>query len=109
MKTSTILRRAKKKLDMHDRTDGVCLAIGRVGSGWHGELIKDVSDRIKPFAYAHQWLAHRMLCGRSKPKKTNEEWEQTQAWLNAQSHRNIQRWRLAWIDELIKEYEAKGD
>lgn len=115
MKTSTFLKHVKAELDMHNRTDGLCLAIDRVTkklgvNEWEAyELTNEISARLHPFAYAHIWLAHQMVYSSAKPRERTQEFEKRQEWIGAQSARDIQRWRKAWINELIKEYRAKGD
>lgn len=115
MKTSEILRRAKKHLDMHDSTCGICFAIWEVADPTTNKkvaaLTDDIERRISPFSMAHHWLGLH-LSGMTL-KQYLKASALTQATVRCAAYnysdRDVQRWRKRWMDTLIEEYKAKGD
>lgn len=115
MKTSVILKAAKRSLSK-ERFQGICSALqycdGVTGAG-QVRVMDMVSDRIEPFAYATDWLAWQIVVGKSSPlkrsRRAREYLQRSNDWLNKQSTAALQKWRHAWLDQMIAEFEAKGD
>lgn len=102
MKTSTLLRKAKKYLP-RDRRYPICYAIAEASyfchdsDAAHEKSTDAIESRIHPFSMATHWLASKMVK------------ERLGDWVHAQDPKAIQAWRHAWVDQLIVEFKAKGD
>ena len=116
MKKSTMLKLAKKHLAKH-YLHGVCLAVDDMGrkQGLARDRVVDlemqICERIKPFSFAHNWLAHTVLFG--KPPKyahdiPDHHYRLMDDWIQV-NRVAIQEWRLRWMDRMIAEFRAKGD
>jgi len=101
MKTSKILIEAKKHLwDGGRKDDGVtyiCTSIDQVRGG-SSELQRYkakqvISNRLWPHGTAYEWLVAAV-----GPKA-----------VEAAGPAARQKWRHAWLDQLIAEFKAKGD
>jgi EAL domain-containing protein (putative c-di-GMP-specific phosphodiesterase class I) len=118
MKTSIILRKAKRHLSRTSR-EGVCSAVWTLSSRERIPLSKlkpvtqMITQRIKPFTYASAWLAWRMTQGYQMPHSefytTSGANNEIHEWLRKQGAAAVQEWRHAWLDQMIAEFEAKGD
>lgn len=118
MKTSEVLKRAKKHLSRKYR-EGVCSAVWKatyesnVPSFRASDVTRMISDRIKPFGYASKWLAWRMAVGYTMPRSEfripGSKAQAIYDWLDKYTPKDIQAWRHAWLDSMITEFEAKGD
>ena len=118
MKTSAILRRAKRALPRHTRS-GICgtlagLSFSRIIGGDDLTRVRHlIEDRIEPFAYAHDWLAWTIAVKKPVPKRftsiSNKQWAEVQNWIYAQTIDSIQQWRVEWLERMAVEFEAKGD
>lgn len=118
MKTSKVLRVAKQYLN-HEVNQGICLALSdarraRAISNASENRVGDIiSDRIQPFAYATTWLAYAVTTGKNPPKNynnvTNDEYTKYSRWKRARREADLQAWRHRWVDNMIAEFEAKGD
>ena len=101
MKTSKIFIEAKKNLWDGERNDDgvtfICTSIDQVRGG-SSELQrynakKVVRDRLCGNLTAYEWLVE--MVGRES--------------VEAAGHAARQKWRHAWLDQLIAEFKAKGD
>jgi hypothetical protein len=100
MKTSKIFIEAKKRLWDGQDNGGItyiCVSIDHVRGGsselqryWAKRVI---SDRLRGHSTAYQWLVE--MVGRES--------------VEAAGHAARQKWRHAWLDQLIAEFQAKGD
>jgi hypothetical protein len=103
MKTSEVFKEAKKRLHNGARAvpDGkslnICHAIDHAVD--HGVPSKDaalaqelVMQRLKPHFGVFSWLG--AVAGAHLKRRTRQ---------------NLQTYRHAWLDALVKEFEAKGD
>ena len=102
MKSSQILRRAKKRIESGIGTY-LCYAIDCASDDDPDSLRKAEAMRsrimvsIYPHTTAAKWL---YLC--IQPKQRYDVW----AKVNEDA---LREWRARWLDALIAEYEAKGD
>jgi hypothetical protein len=97
VKTSKILTKAKKYLWDGKSSKGethICFAVGNTScSDEDYERVTDIiALRIAPCNCASTWL--RNAIG-SNPYDAGEV--------------AVQRWRHAWVDQMIEEFKAKGD
>ena len=99
MKTSEVFRRAQKKL-MNGDQSFICHAISRVRG------CKD-SDRRH---------AKEIVMGRLYPFGNAMTWVRSNLYLDHEKHQDFyaakdlhREWRILWLDNLIAEFEAKGD
>lgn len=119
MKMSKVLSLAKKKLPTAYRV-GICGAI--YDAYYHSRVpLRDrtraealISERLGPFAYATQWLAWQVLYPDAPIPTSYYDVEYKKAnamdrWMCAQETTKIQSWRHAWLDQMIAEFQAKGD
>ncbi len=99
IKTSIILRNAKKELwdgkGHPNKSRFICYAIEEGNptfrhNGKVAALYKEIAARLYPYGSVDGWLQHN-------PK------------LFPLTLPNVQKYRHAWVDALIAEYEAKGD
>jgi hypothetical protein len=100
MKTSKIFIEAKKHLWDGERNEGVtyiCTSIDNVRGGsselqryWAKRVI---NERLCGYSTAYQWLVKKV-----GPKS-----------VEAAGPIARQKWRHAWLDQLIAEFKAKGD
>jgi hypothetical protein len=101
MKTSKIFSEAKKHLWDGGRSDGgvtyICTSIDQVRGGsselqryWAKRVI---NERLCGHSTAYQWLIE--MVGQES--------------VEAAGHAARQKWRHAWLDQLIAEFQAKGD
>jgi hypothetical protein len=72
-----------------------------------------INARIEPYPFATYWLAWRVVAPRYRAKDF-ANWPKTVNdrilyWVDTQPVADLQAWRHAWLDELIKEFESKGD
>lgn len=104
-KTSTILKKAKKKMSNH-LLQGICSAVAfsDVPIGYKLKVQKMICKRILPYAYAHDWLASKMT---TAPK--GQKAQAMREWIYNQRARDIQAWRHQWLDMMIQEFLDKGD
>jgi len=117
MKTSEVLRIAKDYLP-NDCRIGICSALddaryaNSITTRDADKVKTIVTDRIEPFGYATTWLAWQMVF-KDKPVGTNgisqRAWAMLDKWHAKHSAQSKQAWRHAWVDQMIKEFEAKGD
>lgn len=119
MKMSKVLSLAKKQLAT-THSMGLCHAI--INAYYHSSVsLRDrtraealIEERLGPFAYATQWLAWRVLYP-DAPLPTNyydinrKQLDAMERWMYKQKRPEIQAWRHAWLDQLIAEFQAKGD
>ena len=110
MKSSKLLKKAKKYLwDGHektyhddDQTQFICGALIEAASNAKNisalvvsqELRREIAARLYPASIVEGWLQRKKLI-----PKNPSTWNRT----------DIQTYRHRWLDELIREYEAKGD
>ena len=119
MKTSKVLRHAKKHLLTTFRM-GICHAIS--DAYYYSNVpVKDrervmdlIAERIAPFAYATQWLAWQELYKKEKYPHNYYDIHRVklnaiEVWQCRQRVEDTQAWRHAWLNQLIAEFEAKGD
>ena len=74
------------------------------------DIQNDISKILGTFSFAHKWLAWEMT--KATPNtiyETKQHWEKSNEWLLKQSSKDIQNWRLQWMDQLIKHYISKGE
>ena len=100
MKTSKILTKAKKHLWDGQDNGGItyiCTSIDQVRGGsselqryWAKRVI---NERLCGYSTAYQWLVKKV-----GPKS-----------VEAAGPAARQKWRHAWLDQLIAEFKAKGD
>jgi hypothetical protein len=118
MKTSKVLKRAKKQLSRKYR-EGVCNSVRAAKSNEAGEdkafeVRQMIAKRVRPFTFASRWLAWRMVFGEKMPISEAaiplSKVEALNHWIrNCTTAKDIQAWRHAWLDNMIAEFEAKGD
>jgi hypothetical protein len=108
MKTSKILKRAKKHLAT-DYKMGICRAVS--GSYWYVDRVQAmISRRLDGWAYANDWLGHQVLFPEVDfDNLTSAQFHSIYNWSKMASAKDIQAWRHAWLDRMIAEFEAKGD
>ena len=110
MKSSKLLKKAKKYLwdgnekryHDDDQTQFICEALIEAASDAKKisalvvsqELRKEIRDKLHPASIVEGWLRSKKLI-----PKNPSTWNRT----------DIQTYRHRWLDELIREYEAKGD
>jgi hypothetical protein len=113
MKTSTILKKAKKQLakdheevNYTDKESFICYSITAVSekSGSYDEtdrVREIVQSRLEPYATLETWLAvnHKI-----KIADWNSGFSKRNAYID-----KIQATRHAWVDSMIEEFKAKGD
>ena len=113
-KTSVILKAARRHLPTHQKK-GICLAIHNSNAGSREDRLRVcemISKRIYPFSYASDWLAWTIVHGpkkRDQRKTQLNEWIAAYEWLDDQERPAIQTWRYQWLDQMIAEFEKKGD
>lgn len=127
MKTSELLTEAKKYLPTHS-LGGVCSAVVKARVNLKHSMQEEdvekllqteqrlhmhIEDQLAGFNFATSWLAAQVL----HPERTEvvtritcgfslgQLWD----WVDRQDPKNIQSWRLAWMDKMIAEFQAKGD
>jgi hypothetical protein len=101
MKTSKIFIEAKKHLWDGERNDHgvtyICTSIDQVRGGLSAlqryKAKQVISDRLWPHGTAYQWLISAV----------------GEASVSAAGPIARQKWRHAWLDQLIAEFKAKGD
>lgn len=111
MKTSTVLKKAKKQLSK-DYKMGICRAVGNTDAKWKDvdRIQLMIGDRLGGWAYAHNWLGHQVLYPNVDfGKLNNRQFRHIHDWSLSESEKDIQAWRHAWLDRMIAEFEAKGD
>lgn len=118
MKTSKILRITKQYLN-HEVNQGVCFALsdarraGAISMASEDRVGEIISDRIQPFTFATTWLAYAVTTGKTPPKNYNNisaaEYTKYSRWKRVQREVDLQAWRHRWVDQMIAEFEAKGD
>jgi hypothetical protein len=113
-KISELLREAKKVLPTDER-EGICSAIHSAyvlqknySSRARCEALSTINERLGSWQYAHHWLGAQVLFGKH-PLRSWKDREKAIRWANDQPTEAIQAWRHAWLDQLIEEFEAKGD
>lgn len=110
MKTSDILKAAKKNLRCTGRIDGkipwICISI-KYAIGYYSRAVP------QPQLYPKEKKLLELIQSRLFPGNTLELWLQVNHGIQiSQSieYRNqIQATRHAWVDSLIEEFESKGD
>ncbi len=112
MKLSQVFRGAKKHLAMNPaeeragKTEFICYAIDRVWTGlaaWQANAARRViSERLEGYRTATDWLLEMAGVDAEllRPKISAD---------SGYSVPHVQKWRQAWLDSLIAEFEAKGD
>lgn len=108
MKASTLLTKAKKLLP-NDRLYGICYAVSMVPKASDKDIdrVCDViGERLGAFSMATSWLAAQMI---NNGGWHTLDWRKRDDWVRKQDPRDIQAWRLAWMDQLIVEFKSKGD
>jgi hypothetical protein len=103
MKTSKILAKAKKHL-------------------WNGTRHKSQEDRFTYICHCVDWLHDVHVADQVRVKDEIESrltpWLSAKSWLQVEvgadaveraGRVRLQRWRHAWLDQLIAEFQAKGD
>jgi hypothetical protein len=114
MKTSKVFRLAKEYLQepykepqqgsysgWSPKTPYICFAISKVPGLRHRDNRRNrkiIRDRLNNCTYADNWITKHF------PKKLYNETLETMGAFNF-----FQTFRHAWLDQLIAEYEAKGD
>lgn len=101
MKTSKVLRHAKENLRdssetwPSNKTMFICLSVecAPAPAKDKARVRREITRRIAPHRTAEHWLAERV--GAEAVFKT--------------PRKAFQAWRHAWVDQLIAEFEAKGD
>lgn len=109
MKTSDILRQAKVNLS-HYECQGVCSAIIKVPYTPVRKInavLTDIRDRLYPYSYITQWLSHKMTG--IKYAETLADEIAISNWRDQFTRADFQAYRHRWLDQLIQEYQAKGD
>lgn len=112
MKTSTVLKRAKKMLavnysELKDKTAYICYSIddaaegGKVTHGGANRVRDIVQDRLSPNSTLEGWL-------RDNHGIYSPGWHASDEACIAHKTK-VQETRHAWVDSMIAEFEAKGD
>ena len=100
MKSTTALRAARKLIE-NEQYRHVCHAIKYAypgQEGIHSEVYREIQRRFR-FAIVDTWLWNNA--------PGFDEWSMSVDW-NTYA-KTMREYRLRWIDEMIAQYEAKGD
>ncbi len=110
MKTSDVLVLAKQRLS-HTYNQGICSAIIDSNPSFGKSVVKMIGSRLGKFIYAPNWLGAQVLFGQGSTgdKLSDVDYSLIHKWRSQQRISDIQAWRHAWLDQLIAEFQAKGD
>jgi hypothetical protein len=112
MKTSDVLVLAKQRL-AYTINQGICSAIINSDVSWvkTEPVVEMIGSRLNGFAFASDWLGAQVLFGQgcSMVDLSSMQYKQIREWRDQQKEWDIQAWRHAWLDQLIAEFQAKGD
>lgn len=111
MKLSFVFSAAKPQLST-TWLQGICSAIDNTAAPDDDKekAAAVISSRLDGWAYASSWLGANVLYGGkvSYQNVTTRQLNLIHEWRRKQSVESIQAWRHAWLDQLIKEFKAKG-
>ncbi len=112
MKTSDVLVLAKQRLS-HTYNQGICSAIINSDPSFGNikSVVEMIGSRLGKFIYAPTWLGAQVLFGQDSTgdKLSDADYSLIHKWRSQQKTSDIQAWRHAWLDQMIAEFQAKGD
>jgi len=97
MKSSTMLCKAQQRIKSK-QDDYICVALSEsFGAKATTELREEILRRIYPHCSAASWLIAQIGV-----EPENYTWTEV--------HKDeLRKWRIRWLDQMIGEYESKGD